>query len=177
MKCDGVFVAIGGIENEHPAKKEKRIALGGDDIIQDRADHQRQSDADGKSHREACGFNRLKRQLRCDTADYIRGSVYDLDTNAIGMFDIVLFFGVIYHLRYPLLALDKIFDVCAGELYVESFVIDNHFLLGAGEPQQLTAVHPGLENTPIWRFVSCETSQRCRASSGETTERASTRRR
>ncbi len=35
-------------------------------------------------------------------------SIYDLDPEEIGQFDIVLFLAVFHHLRYPLLALDKI---------------------------------------------------------------------
>jgi tRNA (mo5U34)-methyltransferase len=39
--------------------------------------------------------------------EFERRSVYDIDTIP-GQFDYVLFMGVFYHLRYPLLALDKI---------------------------------------------------------------------
>ncbi len=38
-------------------------------------------------------------------------SVYDLDKNKLGTFDFVFFLNVIYHLRYPLLGLDKIRQV------------------------------------------------------------------
>jgi tRNA (mo5U34)-methyltransferase len=44
-------------------------------------------------------------------------SVYDI--GALGeRFDIVLFLGVLYHLRHPLLALDLIHDTVAGDLLV-----------------------------------------------------------
>jgi len=39
--------------------------------------------------------------------EFVKGSVYDADAIA-GQFDYVLFLGVFYHLRYPLLALDKV---------------------------------------------------------------------
>lgn len=39
-------------------------------------------------------------------------SVYDITREEFGTFDIVLFFGVLYHLRHPLLALDTIKNVC-----------------------------------------------------------------
>ena len=48
------------------------------------------------------------------------GSVYSLDPNALGQFDIVLFLGVLYHLRYPLLAADKLRAVTSGELLIET---------------------------------------------------------
>ncbi len=101
----------------------------------------------------ASGFSRLKEALGYQNVDYVKGSVYDLDKQSIGEFDMVLFFGVLYHLRYPLLALDKIFQVCKERLYVESFVIDNHFLLGARKnPCLLVNVSPELQQTPLWEF-------------------------
>jgi hypothetical protein len=48
------------------------------------------------------------------------GSVYDLDPAVVGEFDIVLFLGVIYDLRSPFLALQRIRDVCKGVMYLES---------------------------------------------------------
>lgn len=43
-------------------------------------------------------------------------SVYDV--GALGRFDIVLFLGVLYHLRHPLLALDLVREHAVGELLV-----------------------------------------------------------
>ncbi len=43
----------------------------------------------------------------------------------LGSFDIVLFFGVLYHLRHPLLALERICEVTSGAAVIESHVIDN----------------------------------------------------
>jgi len=57
-------------------------------------------------------------------------SVYDI--TQLGQFDIVFFFGTLYHLRHPLLALDKIAEVCDGEVYIESAVCD-----------QMSAYHNG----------------------------------
>lgn len=100
-----------------------------------------------------CGFYRLRDVLGYSNADYVKASVYDVDRDLIGEFDIVLFFGVLYHLRYPLLALDKLFSVCNGELFLESFVIDDYFLLGAErEPRQLAQIEPQLRATPTWEF-------------------------
>lgn len=49
--------------------------------------------------------------------DFRRLSVYDVGTLA-ERFDIVLFMGVLYHLRHPLLALDLIHDTVARDLLV-----------------------------------------------------------
>ncbi len=59
---------------------------------------------------------------RCPRIDM---SVYDLNVERHGLFDTVFFFGTLYHLRYPLLALDKISSVCRGEIYVESAILDD----------------------------------------------------
>ena len=58
-------------------------------------------------------------------ADYRVMSVYQLDPNDIGRFDIVLFFGVLYHLKHPLLGLEKVCSVARGIVCVESYVSDN----------------------------------------------------
>lgn len=49
-------------------------------------------------------------------------SVYDLIRDC--PFDIVFCFGVLYHLKHPLLALEKISEVCDGALYVETASLD-----------------------------------------------------
>ena len=51
-------------------------------------------------------------------------SVYDI--KKLGQFDVVFFFGALYHCRYPLLALDKIAEVCTGELYVETAICNDY---------------------------------------------------
>ncbi|MCF7974520.1 MAG: DUF1698 domain-containing protein [Phycisphaerae bacterium] len=76
-------------------------------------------------------------------------SVYDINANQLGEFDIVFFFGTIYHLRYPLLALDKISAICSQEIYVESAILDDFSPyqggLGKGYPgkQMLMEFYPG----------------------------------
>lgn len=49
-------------------------------------------------------------------------SVYDISPENTGKFDIVLFLGVLYHLRYPLLALEKISEITKKLLIVETEV-------------------------------------------------------
>lgn len=48
--------------------------------------------------------------------------VYDLSVERVGRFDLVLFLGVLYHLKHPLLALEKIFSVTAGQLILETHI-------------------------------------------------------
>lgn len=52
-------------------------------------------------------------------------SIYDLKPETFGKFDYVFAFGLLYHLRYPLLALDRISAVCEDRLYVGSAILDD----------------------------------------------------
>ncbi len=52
-------------------------------------------------------------------------SVYEVSKQRLGTFDIVLFLGVLYHLRHPLLALERVCEVTRDFAIVESHVIDN----------------------------------------------------
>jgi tRNA (mo5U34)-methyltransferase len=52
-------------------------------------------------------------------------SVYDLSPKTFGTFDLVMFFGVLYHLRHPLLALEKINSVCSGTVLMQTDVSKN----------------------------------------------------
>ena len=70
------------------------------------------------------GFNDLKKYLNSQVT-YQQVSVYDLSSEQLGEFDIVFFFGVLYHLRHPLLALDRLRSVCKGELYLETHLLSN----------------------------------------------------
>ncbi len=63
-------------------------------------------------------------------------SIYDAEK--LGKFDVVFFFGVLYHCRHPLLALDVLSKVCTKEIYVESAICDDYSphrnpdMIGAG---------------------------------------------
>ena len=78
-------------------------------------------------------------------------SVYNILPCNMGSFDVVFFFGTIYHLKHPLLALEKIAAVCRGALYVETACLDEyspyHGGLGKGyaENDMLMEFYPGAE--------------------------------
>jgi tRNA (mo5U34)-methyltransferase len=67
-------------------------------------------------------------------------SIYDLDPQTTGMFDFVLLYGVLYHLKFPLYGLYKTAAVCGQELIVETHVTLNDDL---GKPMML--FYPGTE--------------------------------
>jgi tRNA (mo5U34)-methyltransferase len=63
------------------------------------------------------------RRLLNSRVDYRELDVYDLHPDRIGTFDIVLFMGVLYHVKHPLLALERVCSVCTDMAIVESFVL------------------------------------------------------
>mgnify|MGYP001210646849 CR=1 FL=1 len=64
-------------------------------------------------------FELARRALGSKVEDYDI-DVMDLSPERIGSFDVVLFLGVLYHLRHPMLALEKVRSVCAGHLILET---------------------------------------------------------
>jgi len=46
--------------------------------------------------------------------------VYDIES--LGQFDLVVFIGVLYHLRHPLYALEKVASVCRETMYLQSLL-------------------------------------------------------
>jgi len=72
-------------------------------------------------HARMAGFLLAKRILN-SRVEPLDVSVYDLGPESVGVFDVVLFLGVLYHLRHPLLALEKISSVTRRLCIVETHV-------------------------------------------------------
>lgn len=64
-------------------------------------------------------FNICNSALRSKVTPYLC-NVYDLNPKAFGTFDLVFFFGVLYHLKHPLLALDKVASVSTGTMLLQT---------------------------------------------------------
>jgi len=75
----------------------------------------------------------IARKLLGSQVDYRLLDVDELSPDKLGRFDYVLFFGVLYHLRHPLLGLEKICALTTDTAFIESFVIDGD--RPAGEAQ------------------------------------------
>jgi len=71
-------------------------------------------------------------QLLGSRVAYRQLNVYDLDPREIGRFDIVLFMGVLYHLKHPLLGLERVCAVSKDMVAVESFVLRDRHRPGLG---------------------------------------------
>jgi tRNA (mo5U34)-methyltransferase len=63
------------------------------------------------------------KELLGSRVEYLTLDVDQLSAARLGTFDIVLFFGVLYHLRHPLLGLEKVVELCTDTALIESFVI------------------------------------------------------
>ena len=55
--------------------------------------------------------------------EFRRLNVYELDTRSIGQFDITLALGLLYHLKHPILALEKLFLVTSELLVIETAIM------------------------------------------------------
>lgn len=85
------------------------------------------------------GHRQLRDAVGATKTDFRLGSVYDLNPDVLGYFDTVLFSGVLYHLRYPMFAIDNIRRVATGEVFIETHVSDSE--LG-----------PVDKDIPLWTF-------------------------
>jgi SAM-dependent methyltransferase len=65
------------------------------------------------------------KRLRESKVEYVLAEVEEITPERFGLFDYVLFFGVLYHLRHPLLGLENVCAVTRGLAFIESYVIDD----------------------------------------------------
>jgi tRNA (mo5U34)-methyltransferase len=69
--------------------------------------------------REVLGYG----EDRCQRKEL---SVYEVSEESVGRFDVVFCFGTLYHLRHPLLALDRLGAVTDERIFVESAILDDY---------------------------------------------------
>jgi len=98
------------------------------------------------------GFSVVKRIIG-SSVEYRMDNIYNLSPEGYGEFDLVLFLGVLYHLRNPLGGLDAIRSVMkqGGTLFVGTMMIDDYFLLPDGSVTTLEAINPMLGSIPLWQ--------------------------
>ena len=87
----------------------------------------------------------------------------DLSPERVGTFDVVLFVGVLYHLRHPLLALERVASVSADLL-----VFDSHTAMSE-ERRPVMLFYPGTElndDPTNWWGRILPSSRRCCVTSG-----------
>ena len=96
------------------------------------------------------------KQLLGSKVEYLTLDVNELSARRLGTFDIVLFFGVLYHLRHPLLGLEKAVELSTDLTLIESYVIE-------AESRQIPAVMEFYERTELGGQVDnwCGPSPEC----------------
>lgn len=97
------------------------------------------------------GFDTARKLLN-SKVEFVQGSVYDLSSQVHGTFDVVLFLGVFYHLRYPLLALDRIRQVAKQYMILETNCMDQRLLLTNQAEMPLREIDSRLTEIPLYRF-------------------------
>ncbi len=107
-------------------------------------------------------------------------SVYDVTEEKLGRFDVVFFFGTLYHLRHPLLAMDRLAAICDEAIFIESAVCDDyspyHGGFGHGYPgtQMVMEFYPnqeyGSNDTNWWAPTTTLLAQMVHAAGFETVE-------
>jgi tRNA (mo5U34)-methyltransferase len=80
-------------------------------------------------------FNIVK-EARQSSATAFLMNVYDLEPKRLGTFDLVLFYGVFYHLKHPQYALERIRSICGGTLLFQTHIWEE----------------PAVGDTPVGRF-------------------------
>lgn len=85
--------------------------------------------------------------------EYRMDNVYNLNPAAYGSFDVVLFLGVLYHLRKPLAALDAIRSVMknGAQLFIGTMLIDEYVLMPDNSVTSLDQLNPLLRSIPLWQ--------------------------
>jgi tRNA (mo5U34)-methyltransferase len=75
----------------------------------------------GRERGTKAGFG-LARQVLGSKVEDRAIDVMDISREELGEFDLVLFLGVLYHLRHPLLALERVYEVSGEHLILETHV-------------------------------------------------------
>ncbi len=79
-------------------------------------------------------FRKLHRLFQ-SRAKYLIIDVYDVSLHLLGEFDIVLLLGVLYHLKHPLLALERICSITKEVCIIDTYVVDPEaFQQGTSSP-------------------------------------------
>jgi tRNA (mo5U34)-methyltransferase len=74
-------------------------------------------------------FNITKAARQSNATAFLM-NVYDLEPKRLGTFDLVLFYGVFYHLKHPQYALERIRSVCTGDLIFQTHIYEEPSLKG-----------------------------------------------
>jgi tRNA (mo5U34)-methyltransferase len=74
-------------------------------------------------------FNVVKAARQSNATAFLM-NVYDLEPKRLGTFDLVLFYGVFYHLKHPQYALERIRSICTGTLLFQTHIYEEPAIKG-----------------------------------------------
>jgi tRNA (mo5U34)-methyltransferase len=74
-------------------------------------------------------FNITKAARQSNASAFLM-NVYDLEPKRLGTFDVVLFYGVFYHLKHPQYALERIRSICTGDLLFQTTMLEEPSVKG-----------------------------------------------
>jgi tRNA (mo5U34)-methyltransferase len=101
----------------------------------------------GKGWGSKAGFELAREALGLAVEDQAI-DILDLDPKAVGQFDVVLFLGVLYHMRHPLLAIEKVASVTKEMAIIETVV--EHLLPGVPGMAFYPSKELGLDSSNWW---------------------------
>jgi len=93
---------------------------------------------DHRARPSKAGFLLAREALESKVEDRLVDAM-DISAESVGVFDVTLYFGMLYHMRHPLLALEKVAAVTR-----EAVVVESHYDLGNLEYPALR-FYPGKE--------------------------------
>ena len=92
-------------------------------------------------------FNIVKEARQSNATAFLM-NVYDLEPKRLGTFDLVLFYGVFYHLKHPQLALERIQSVCTGTLLFQTHTLEDPAVHDTPcARRQVASVRPAVEGS------------------------------
>jgi len=94
----------------------------------------------------------VAKELLGSKVEHTHANLYDLTPERFGEFDLILFLGVLYHLRDPMLALELIWDVCKEDLRLSTELLEHTFVKSDGGICSLADLHPELASARIAQF-------------------------
>ena len=118
------------------------------------------------------GFELAREALSLEVEDQTV-DVLELDPTKIGQFDLVLFLGVLYHMRHPLLALERLASVTRSRAIVETVV--EHVMPGRGAMVFYPSTELSVDDSNWWGPNELAVRQMLLAAGFRRVERVSSR--
>jgi tRNA (mo5U34)-methyltransferase len=112
----------------------------------------------------------LAHQALGSRVEVVVGDLFDYDLAELGSFDVVLYLGVLYHVRHPLLALERLAAVTRGAAYIET---QAELFRGSGSRAMCRFIEGDeLNHDPSnwWTFNEAALLSMCRAAGFERAE-------